>query len=229
VECGALTPLFAVVRPQAELFKTCDLPEKPAGQSHARYKVKNMKLNDLLAVGVLFSALSALVGWWIKSRLETSIKHEYDRLLEAFKAEQKRSEILHVERLAAFKELSVKLIALRRYCRAKSAEIRQESEFEPRTDSLAPSEKKSLLSHYEIISKVLDEKELFISMHSRERFRELFDQMGLGFNLELWVASGSSPEELSAHKLYDLVEERVNAILEVLYADLGFPSATEST
>jgi len=106
-------------------------------------------------------------------------------ILEAFKAEQKRSEILHAERLSAFKELSAKLIALRKYCRARSAEIRAESEFEPRTESLAESENKSLLCHYEEVSKGLDEKELFLSIQSRDRFNDLFQQMSLGFNLEL--------------------------------------------
>mgnify|MGYP003585992630 CR=1 FL=1 len=182
-----------------------------------------MRLSDLLTSGVLFSTLSAILGWWVKSRLETSIKHEYDRLLEAVKAEQKRSEVLHAERVSSFKELSDKLIALRRYCKAKSAEIRNESEFEPRTDSLTAAEKKSLLSHYEVVNNTLDEKELFISAQSRERFQELFQQMSLGFNLELWVDGGTSPEELNAHELYDLVVQRVNAILESLYADLGFP------
>lgn len=184
-----------------------------------------MIFTDFVTIGGIFAAIVAVAGWWVKSRLETSIKHEYDRLLEAFKSEQKRSEVLHVERLSAFKELSVKLIALRRYCRAKSSEIRDQSEFEPRTESLTEFEYKSLLCHYEEISKGLDERELFISVQSRDRFNDLFQQMSLGFNLELWLSGGASPDELNAHELYDLVVVRVNAILESLYADLGFPPA----
>jgi len=184
-----------------------------------------MTFRDVLTIGGLFSAVIAVAGWWLKSRLETSIKFEYDRLLEAFKAEQKRSEILHAERLSAFKELSAKLIALRRYCKARSAEIREVSEFELRTESLTKAENKSLLCHYEEVSKGLDEKELFISIHSRDRFNDLFQQMSLGFNLEPWLAGGASPQELNAHELYDLVVERINAIMESLYSDLGFPAA----
>jgi len=184
-----------------------------------------MTLTDYLTIGGTFSAIIAVVGWWIKSRLETSIKHEYDRLLEAFKTEQKRSEVLHAERLAAFKELSAKLIALRRYCRARSAEIHDQSEFEPRTKSLSEAEHKSLLSHYEEINKSLDERELFISKPSKARFHDLFQQMSLGFNLELYLAGGSSPVELNADGLYDSVVDRINLILESLYGDLGFPSA----
>lgn len=182
-----------------------------------------MKLIDYVTIASTFSAIIAVAGWWIKSRLETSIKHEYDRLLEAFKSEQKRSEVLHAERLAAFKELSAKLIALRRYCRARSAEIREQSEFEPRTESLSEIENKSLLCHYEEVTKGLDEKELFISVQSRDRFHKLFLQMSLGFNLELYLAAGESAIDLNAHELYDSVVERINAILESLYSDLGFP------
>lgn len=183
-----------------------------------------MTVADYLTIGGTFSAIIAVAGWWLKSRLESSIKHEYDRLLEAYKTEQKRSEVFHAERLVAFKELSAKLIALRRYCRARSAEIRDQSEFEPRTESLSESENKSLLCHNEEISKCLDEKELFISAQSRAKFNDFFQQISLGFNLELWLSGGASADELNAYELYDLVEERINAILESLYCDLGFPS-----
>lgn len=183
-----------------------------------------MTLTDYLTIGGIFSAIIAVSGWWLKSRLENSIKYEYDRLLEAYKTEQKRSEVFYAERLSAFKDLSAKLTALRKYCRARSAEIRDQSEFEPRTESLSESENKSLLCHNEEISKCLDEKELFISVPSRVKFNEFFQQISLGFNLELWLSGGASPDDLNAHELYDLVEERINAILESLYCDLGFPN-----
>ena len=183
-----------------------------------------MTIADFVTIGGIFSAITAIAGWWVKSRLDSSIKHEYDRLLEAFKAEQKRSEVLQVERLSAFKELSSRLIALRRYCKARSAEIREESEFDPRTESLSTSEKKSLLCHYEDLTKGFDEMELFISVKSRERFQDLFRQMSLGFSLELYLAGEASPKESNAHELYDLVIEQINSILESLYVDLGFPS-----
>lgn len=185
-----------------------------------------MQLLDFVTITGTFSAIIAVAGWWLKSRLETSIKHEYDRLLEAYKLEQKRSEVLHTERLAAFKELSAKLIVLRRYCKARSAEIRNQSEFEPRTESLSDNENKSLLCHYEEVSKGLDEKELFISVQSRDRFHDLFKQMSLGFNLELYLAAGESAIDLNAHELYYSVVEKINAILESLYSDLGFPAQT---
>jgi len=47
-----------------------------------------MKLSDILTIGGVFSAVIAVAGWWLKSRLETSIKYEYDQLFEAFKTEQ---------------------------------------------------------------------------------------------------------------------------------------------
>lgn len=183
-----------------------------------------MTFLDYATIGGTFSAIIAVAGWWLKSRLETSIKHEYDRLLEAYKSEQKRSEVLHAERLTAFKELSAKLIALRRYCKARSAEIRDQSEFEPRTESLSETEYKSLLCHYEEICRGLEERELFISEQSKTKFSNLFQQMSLGFNLELYLAAGDSPEELTAYELYDFVVIRINLILDSLYNDLGFTS-----
>jgi hypothetical protein len=36
-----------------------------------------MKLIDLFTVGGVFSAIAAITGWWIKSRLDASIKHEW--------------------------------------------------------------------------------------------------------------------------------------------------------
>lgn len=39
-----------------------------------------------------FTAIQALLAWWIQSRLSASIKHEYDRKLESLKREHDRRE-----------------------------------------------------------------------------------------------------------------------------------------
>ena len=52
----------------------------------------NLSLYDLLSVSALVGALQFLTGLWIKTRLESSIKHEYDRQLEEFRAEIRRRE-----------------------------------------------------------------------------------------------------------------------------------------
>lgn len=187
-----------------------------------------METSDFITIAGIMGTIATVLGWWLKSRLDSSIKHEYDRMLELFKTEQKRSDILHSERLTAFKALSEKLLALRRYCNARSAEFRSQSEFEPRTDSLPSEENISLLQHHELIQWVLEERELFISPRSRQCFDELFSQMSLGFNLELWLASGHEEAQSNANELYDLVAARVNDVMGALYADLGFPDSPVS-
>jgi len=183
-----------------------------------------MELGDFFTIAGITGAVTTVLGWWIKSRLDSSIRLENDRLLETFKAELGRQNVLHAERLSAFKILSEQLIALRRYCNARSAEVRNHSEFEPRTDSLKKKENVSLLQHSELIRRSLEERELFVSSAVRGAFRELFMQMNLGLHLELWLSSDNSAEELNAQELYDLVSMRVNEVLEALFCDLGFES-----
>jgi len=184
-----------------------------------------MNLADYFGITAIVGACTTVLGWWLKSRLDSSIKHEYDKILESFKTELKRSDVLLTERLAVFKTLSGHLLALRRYCNARSAEFRNESEFESRTESLTEQENISLLSHHENITRSLESNELLISPNSRQSFEHLFLQMGMGFNLELWLASKDPAPEIvsSAYELYDLVASRVNDVLGALYSDLGLP------
>jgi hypothetical protein len=41
-----------------------------------------MDISDLLSIGAVVAAVNAVLGYWAKSRIEGSIKHEYDRKLE---------------------------------------------------------------------------------------------------------------------------------------------------
>jgi hypothetical protein len=184
-----------------------------------------MKLLDYFGITAIIVTCTTVLGWWLKSRLDSSIKHEYDKILESFKAELKRSDVLLTERLAVFKTLSSHLLAMRRYCNARSAEFRNESEFESRTESLTEQENISLLRHHENLTRSLESNELLISPNSRQSFEQLFLQMVMGFNLELWLTSKDPDPEIvsSAYELYDLVSLRVNDVLGALYSDLGLP------
>lgn len=127
---------------------------------------------------------------------------------------------LHAERLAAFKVLSERLLALRRYCDANTAK----SEFAPRPADLAAGENISLLQHQQLISRALDERELFVSPNTRHCFQSLFAQMTIGCNMEFWIACGSMKQsESNADQLYKLLVARANDVLGALYGDLGFP------
>ena len=188
-----------------------------------------MNISDYFTITLIIGGCTTILGWWLKSRLDSSIKHEYDKILEGFKSELKRSDVLLTERLAAYKTISPYLLALRRYCHARSAEFRNGSEFEPRTNSLNEKENIGLLSHHERISRALDDIELLISPDTRRRFDALFQQMGLGFNLELWLSSGDpAPDLLSnAHELYDFVGNKVNDVISGLYSDLNLPESVD--
>lgn len=186
-----------------------------------------MGIVDYVTITAIMCACSTVLGWWLKSRLDNSIKHEYDKILEVFKSQLKRSDILLEERLSAFKALSGKLIALRRYCNATSAEFRNESEFEPRTDSLTEQENLGLLMYKEHIDRALESVELLISPSSRKAFDNLFLQMNMGFNVELWLASGDPAPDIlvNTHELYDIIAARTNDVLGQLYSDLGLPGS----
>ena len=58
--------------------------------------------------------------------------------------------------------------------------------------------------------------ELFLSPDVREEFHKLFNKMGLGFNLELWLCSGNDPQELNAESLYNLIAKHVNIVMNAL-------------
>jgi len=187
-----------------------------------------MNTFDFFTIAGIMGAIATVLGWWLKSRLDSSIQHEYARLLEQFKAQLRRSDLLHAERLDALKTLTAKLLALRRYCDAKSAEVRNQSEFEPRTESLSSDENISLLQHKYVIKRTMEERELFLSPDARKSFDELFRQMNLGFHLELWIASGEDEVELNAVQLYDLVAGKTNDVMSALYLDLELPEVSAS-
>lgn len=185
-----------------------------------------MNIIDFFTISAIMSGIATILGWWLKSRLDSSIQHEYAKLLEQFKAQQRRSELLHSERLNALKVLATHLLALRRYCNARNAEIRNQSEFEPRVESLSPEESQSLLQHRDVITRAMEERELFLSPIVRNSFNELFRDMGNGCNVELWIASGLSAEELNAAQLFDLITKRANDVMSALYQDLELPDQT---
>lgn len=188
-----------------------------------------MEIFDILKISGIVSTVvvvcTTIIGWWIKSRIENSIKHEHDKVLEGFKSELKRSDLLISERLVAFKSISPLLLSLKRYCHAARAQNSAASEFESTFEHLNEAENVSLLTHHQLISRKLDEIELFISPKTRSTFDELFAQISIGCNIEIWLISDEPDPEIvtNAHEFYDLVACRVNDVLSSLYSDLSLP------
>ncbi len=174
-----------------------------------------------LLINLFFVACVPILGWWLKSRLEESISHEYDKLSKLFESKLKRIEILHSERLDAFKALSEKIVNLRNYCHARVAEINGGGDFSERTIDISDDANLSLLAHDKKIREILDKKELFISDKSRKCFESLFDQLNIGFSLELNLSDIEMPG-LNADQLYLAIYEKVEDTHKSLYADLSF-------
>ncbi|RXK89129.1 hypothetical protein EST62_00900 [Chlorobaculum sp. 24CR] len=186
-----------------------------------------MDISDLLSIGAVVAAVNSVFGYWAKSRIEGSIKHEYDKKLEEVKSEWKRTDILYSERLAAFKLIQKRLVSLQRYCNAHvSAE--QGGEFSPRPDQLDANDNKSINSHWNEIETLLDENLIFLSETSRAVFERLCYQLSLGSNMELWLASDDPAPEVLASKSegYMAVINRITESINALFKDLGFSSQT---
>ena len=183
-----------------------------------------MEISDLLSIGALVAALNMLLGIWVKSRIESSIKHEYDRRLEELKNEGKRRDVLYVERLTAFKSLHKRLISLRRYCEAQVNDERG-SDLLPGTEALTPDDNKSCLVHLHLIDSTLDETGIFLSGETRSTFDELRRQLSLGARLEIWLSDKDIDPEVVASKAscYQAIAARVDISLGSVYKDLGFP------
>jgi hypothetical protein len=63
-----------------------------------------MNITDYFAVTSIFSALFIILGWWLKSRLEGSIGHEYAKIIELFKTKNQLRIAALSERLRAHQQ-----------------------------------------------------------------------------------------------------------------------------
>ncbi len=186
-----------------------------------------MNISDLLSIGAVVTFVNVVLGYWIKARIEGSIKHEYDRNLEEVKSKWKRTDILYSERLATFKLLQKRLVSLQRYCDAQ-VRAEQGNEFGSRPDQLDANDNKSILSHWSELNSILGENLIYLSSTSREAFDRLDFQLSMGASMELWLASDDPAPEIVASKCggYMDINDRVTECINALFVDLDFPSET---
>lgn len=182
-----------------------------------------MNITDLLSIGVVVSAVNTVLGLWAKSRIEGSVKHEYDKALEKIKSEWKRTDILLAERMAAFKLLQKKLVSIRRYCDSQISSAIG-SEFGPRMNDLAAADNKSILTHWTELETLLDDNLIFLSGACSASFERLRNQLSLGASLELWLASSDPAPEIVSSKAdgYQAIRNKINESIDALFKDLGF-------
>ena len=178
-----------------------------------------------MSIGAVVGAVNVVFGYWAKSRIEGSIKHEYDKKLEKIKSEWKRTDILLTERMAAFKLLQKRLVSIRRYCESHiSFEIG--SEFGPRPDDLEAADNKSILTHWTELETLLDENLIFLSVSCSASFEQLRNQLSLGASMELGLTSADPAPEIMASKAdgYQAISSLTNECIDALFKDLGFAS-----
>ena len=182
-----------------------------------------MEISDLLSVGAVVAAVNTVLGYWAKSRIEGSVKHEYDKALEKIKSEWKRSDILLSERMTSFKLLQKRLVSLRRYCESQiNSEVG--NEFATSPEDLDPADNKSILTHWTELESVLDENLIFLSSSCNASFEKLRGQLSLSASMELWLSSSCCLPEVVASKAdgYQVVVNRINECIDALFKDLGF-------
>ena len=188
-----------------------------------------MDLTSIALQVVTSGALTAFLLYWLKQRLETSIRQEADRALRSFQEQQRRYVSLLSERESAYRVLSKPLINLRRYCAARENELAPSSEFAPTSESLHPEEKHSLLEHWGIIERSSEEFELFFTDEIEQSLNSLHNTMCLGFNYELanfgWDRTDN---ELNGAPLYATIEAECNLVIAALHNGLELPISDPS-
>lgn len=186
-----------------------------------------MSVADILSIAVVVGAINAVLGYWAKSRIEGSIKHEYDRRMEDVKAAAKRADVLLAERLTVFKVLQGRLVSVRRYCESQ-INVRNGGEFGARPCDLSSSDNKSLLFHWTELEPLLDGNLIFLSAPSREAFERLRDQLSLGASMELALAFPKPALEVAASAIngYSSVSACADQCIEAMYKDLAFQNET---
>lgn len=73
-------------------------------------------LRLLVAQVLSIAAIQILVGWWVKTRLENSVKHEYDRRLEQFKSRETLAVEIAKRRVAVLAEAWTKISVFEARC-----------------------------------------------------------------------------------------------------------------
>lgn len=80
-------------------------------------------LQELLAQIATLAVVQVLVGSWLKTRLEHSVRHEYDRRLEQFKSRETLSVEIARLRVAALAEAWRRLAVFEKQCWRQSKDV----------------------------------------------------------------------------------------------------------
>jgi hypothetical protein len=118
-------------------------------------------LHAFVAQLASIAAIQVLVGWWLKSRLEQSVKHEYDRRLEQFKSTETISIEIAKLRVVALAEVWAKISAFEAECWAQSKGLASRMLIEARRQGVAGIPEELPFGHkevFDVLTKFMDVK-----------------------------------------------------------------------
>ena len=107
---------------------------------------------QFLSVG----AVQVVASWWLKSRLENSVKHEYDRRLEEFKSKETLAVEIAKRRVAALADAWSKIALYEAACWQQSKAIAERLLAEARNRGAIGIPEELPIGHFEIFNLLLE-------------------------------------------------------------------------
>ena len=158
----------------------------------------------------VFQYLSPLVSAFLASYLT-------QRLTER----GKKKEALFQERLAAFKTLHRRLVAVTRYIDARLADT-VGNEFAPGVSGLPADAPASALACTEALRGARDECSVYLTSRSRPSLDDLLSHLSLARSFEL-NSPGQADLEAAGPALYASLAAHVDLCIEAVFSELEFP------
>lgn len=126
-----------------------------------------------------------------------------------------KKDYLNQNRVAAYKDITAKLIGLKKYCQGKILEM-QSNSFLPYFDL------KNCLQYRDDITHMVDANELFLSNKSKVILRSVIKKLSLLCNMEVVILGITDEEEIRTYySIYPIILAETDICLKELYLELG--------
>jgi len=125
----------------------------------------------------------------------------------------RKFELLQINKISAFKEVSTALTKLKRHCMGKIAEI-EGNELTPYS-----AEETSIFECRQSLAMALDENSIFLSKIGRDRLENLINELSGLANAEL--SSELVTDFPGIEKSYLEIANKAKSFIEILYNDLS--------
>jgi hypothetical protein len=138
-----------------------------------------------------------------------------------FAVRQHKHAILIKEKLAAFKVVQERLVAIRRYCEAGIAEI-EGGDFNPTFEALPDTDARSALLHSAALRYVIDANRIWLSDEEIKALNDLSAQMGMLCSMELAISADPSLKETGVSG-YSAAIREVDTCINTMRDELNLP------